>query len=185
MDLCGKPLIQHVVERVQQVAGVQHLVLAVPASDQAAFAGLAPLVWGFPDLADDDVLGRFARVAQQFPAIQTIMRVTGDCPLFSPQIAGQVVEFYRSSGCDYAWNVTPGYTDGTDCEVFSRAALLWANEQATDAADREHVTPWIRRYYHVATLPAPWPLRSPEKISVDTLDDLERVRELMGHVEPV
>jgi spore coat polysaccharide biosynthesis protein SpsF len=190
-DLGGKPLLTHVVNRVCRVRGVDDVVLAVPAGDVSRLAcavaeqyRVEPLfdyvgarIHG-PDVPEDDVLLRFVAVAAMYPQHDTILRATGDCPLFNPCEAERVLALYRSTGCDYAWNVATGYVDGEDCEVFSRKALLEAHWHATDAADREHVTPWIRRNYSIATA-MPLSDRRHLKTSVDTISDLERVRLLM------
>jgi glutamate-1-semialdehyde 2,1-aminomutase len=104
----------------------------------------------------------------------------------NPRIAERVIDLYLFdqceyawNQCEYAWNVAPGYVDGEDVEVFSRTALLWAHRVATKSDDREHVTPWMRRHLRMATL-QPAEDRSGLKTSVDVLEDLERVRELMA-----
>jgi spore coat polysaccharide biosynthesis protein SpsF len=179
-DLGGRPLITHVVDRVRQVRGVDAIVLAVPHRD---FDALWPMVLSGvschgPDVPEDDVLARFVAVAAMYPQCDTIMRVTGDCPLWDPREGERVLALYQSiHGCEYAWNVAPGYVDGEDCEVFSRAALLQAHWHAT-GEDREHVTPWIRKHYPVATA-MPFSDRRHLKTSVDTLEDLERVRQMV------
>ena len=177
-DLGGKPLIRHVVERASAIRGVGEVVLAVPEREVVALCYCSHVVG--PMVAEDDVLGRFAAVRAYYPEADTVMRLTGDCPLLDPRIAEQVLALYRATpGCEYAWNVAPGYIDGTDVEVFSAAALRWAHRCATDPYDREHVGPWIRRHCKVATLLPDAP--STLKTSVDTPDDLERVRTLMSY----
>lgn len=171
MEIGGKPLIQHVVERAVRIRGVDDWVLAVP-SGQVQDLCYCRHVTG-PDVPEVDVLGRFVAVAQMYPHHETIVRITGDCPLLSPTIAEQVLALYRGSRAWYAWNVTPGYVDGEDVEVFAREALMRAGREATKPMDREHVTTWIRRHYAVVTLRPDG--RPSHKTSVDTLDDFKRV----------
>lgn len=176
-DICGHSLIERVFDRVLEVDGVDHVVLAVPEGDGWMHAWATEV----PGVPAGDVLTRFVMVATRYPDHDTIMRVTGDCPLFDPRQAEKVLALYRSTpACEYAWNVADGYTDGEDCEVFSRAALLQAHWHA-QGNDREHVTPWIRRHYVVATLP-PEPRRLVRKTSIDTMADLERVRLMLEGV---
>ena len=173
----GKPLICHVLGRVRQVPSVGRVVLAVPTFsdfEEMRKAGVSAEVWCDTHLDERDVLARYAGCAESVNA-STVLRVTGDCPLWDPAIGEAVIELYRRSDVDYASNITAGYRDGEDAEVFSVAALMRAHREATDPADREHVTPWIRRNCRTATL-QPNEIRSDVKTSVDTAEDLERVR---------
>lgn len=174
-DLGGKPLIAHVLERVRRC--VPTVVLAVPESDLSAFLWVPDVPVYAPGVDPNDVLARFVAVAALYPEHDTIMRVTGDCPLWDPAEGHLALfQYERLGGHHYVWNVTDGYVDGEDVEVFSRAMLLEAHWHAKDPADREHVTPYIRRRYPVATV-MPDVKRS-LKTSVDTPEDLERVRAL-------
>jgi spore coat polysaccharide biosynthesis protein SpsF (cytidylyltransferase family) len=168
-DLCGWRVIDHVIERVQQISGVDHVLVAWP--DACWYAG-----------HENDVLGRFAHVVMQYPDVDTVLRATADCPVLDSSVCERVLELYHGTpNCEYAWtNTRDGeWPDGLDCEVFSRAALMWAHREATDPADREHVTPWLRRHVKVASLPPDPKYRGWPKLSIDTPEDLDRVRAWM------
>lgn len=182
-DIAGKPLIQHVVERVQSMAGLARVVVAVPNRRDASFikpyVGNAS-VFSAEELIDEaDVLGRFALCAAMYDHCDTILRVTADCPLWDPLLGERVLALYLARYVDYASNIAPGYRDGEDVEVFSAWSLLHAHKHATDPSDREHVTPYIRRHFRIATL-QPDEIRSDVKTSVDTPTDLERVRKMVA-----
>ena len=119
-----------------------------------------PLVVAFPppELKENDVLGRFARIARHNPHVDAFVRITADCPLLDPSVVGFSVNTYRSGVHDFVG--TAPDMDGLDCEVFSRSALL-ACDLAAKGRAREHVTSWMRR--NLAPYPiinwAPCPLR--------------------------
>lgn len=161
------------------ILSVDHVIVAVPKGEGMGYTWATEI-----DGPVEDVLGRFARVLERWPEADPIVRVTADCPLLAPDIAQQVLVLYHDTPhCEYAWNVAPGYVDGTDIEVFSRDALLWAQREARDPYDREHVTPWIRRHCKVATL-FPEADYSMHKWSVDDRSDLERVRAIAALLPP-
>ena len=148
-DIGGRPMLAHVVERVRATPGIDEVVIATttrpaddPLVDWASRAGLA-CARG----SEEDVLDRFRTALARHPA-DAIVRVTPDCPLLDPDVAGRVVATWRDAGgaLDYVSNVhPPTFPDGLDTEVISRRALLAAWTEATDPADREHVTPFVWR----------------------------------------
>jgi spore coat polysaccharide biosynthesis protein SpsF (cytidylyltransferase family) len=129
----------------------------------------------------DDVLGRLADSAAGYEG--TVVRVTGDCPLIDPEVVDGVIALLETApGCAYASNVEPrSYPDGLDVEALPSGVLAELAAEATEPADREHVTTMIRRD------PERWPRASLEgsedlaelRWTVDTEEDLEFVRELV------
>ena len=66
-----------------------------------------------------DVLDRFYNAAEHIN-YNTIVRLTGDCPLIDPLLLDNVINFYTNSDYDYVSNTNPPtFPDGLDVEVFS------------------------------------------------------------------
>lgn len=93
--------------------------------------------------SENDVLSRYYDCAKD-NEIDTIVRLTADCPLIDPIIIDNVVDLYLQKEVDYASNTVPPETslwpDGTDVEVFSFNVLKRAYIESTSTEDREHVT---------------------------------------------
>jgi glutamate-1-semialdehyde aminotransferase/spore coat polysaccharide biosynthesis protein SpsF (cytidylyltransferase family) len=150
MDVAGRPLLGRLVERARRITGVEAVVIATterPADraivDFARAHGL-PVHAG----SEDDVLDRVHQAAERF-GISVVVRVTPDCPLLDPAVAGLVLErFLDAQGSlDYACNTQPPtFPDGQDTEVFSAVALARAWREARLPSEREHVTPYIWKH---------------------------------------
>jgi glutamate-1-semialdehyde aminotransferase/spore coat polysaccharide biosynthesis protein SpsF (cytidylyltransferase family) len=133
-----------------------------------------------------DVLSRYAAVAERAKA-DAIVRLTGDCPLHTPDTIDEVVQAFFTSGADYATNTEP-YTrpDGLDVEIFTAGALREANLNALPGPDREHVTPYIRRsptvrrHYH---LHSQGPRGDGLRWTVDEPADLAFVRQVWSRLD--
>jgi glutamate-1-semialdehyde aminotransferase/spore coat polysaccharide biosynthesis protein SpsF (cytidylyltransferase family) len=143
--LAGRPMLAHVLERAAAIPGVDAVCLATSDSpEDTPVARLAESL-GFTVFrgALDDVLDRFHGAALATHALVCV-RITADCPLLDPYVAGAVVALRASTGADYASNVhPPTFPDGLDCEVFTRSALEIAWREAVTPAQREHVTPFL------------------------------------------
>lgn len=129
-----------------------------------------------------DVLSRYVVMLDELES-QFVCRLTADCPLIPPFVISKMITLAVMNGYDYVSNVDEKCrttVDGWDCEVVSRRALEYLDKSAVDADDREHVTTFLRRS------PPKW-LRqgcvinfldmSEKKLSIDTKEDLQRVRE--------
>jgi spore coat polysaccharide biosynthesis protein SpsF len=151
MELAGKPILRHVLERCSDVPGIDVVVCAVPEglmNDAVAEIARSCGVVVFRG-SEHDVLARYIGAARMVGA-DTVLRVTSDCPLIDPDVCGRVLTRLVESGADYASNVAPrSFPHGLDCEAFHVATL---NEAALSplAEDHEHVTPWHRKASHVA-----------------------------------
>lgn len=170
-DLCGKPVLWHVLTRAGQVKADAH-ILAVPYSDASVLEPLADEC-GFGVWAGDehDVLLRYMEAAVSVSA-DIIVRITGDCPLIDPEECNRIGALLLNGRTKYASNVYPRTVPkGYDCEAFTFDFLRTAHEYATDPHDREHVTPWMQRNNQFDSIF--------DNYSVDTPEDLERVRQIM------
>ncbi len=147
--ICGKPLLEHVFDRIQACRLIHEVTLATgddPADRElihlAARNGIASYAG-----SGTDVLDRFYQAACRFDA-EIIVRVTADDPFKDPQVIDQVIQTFLSrEPLDYCSNtIDPTYPEGLDIEVFSFRALAQAWSEAVLASDREHVTPYIWRH---------------------------------------
>lgn len=130
---------------------------------------------------EHDVLARYAIAANVLDP-DFVVRVTGDCPLLPPFVVSKLITLARMNSYDYLSNVDEQHRtalDGADCEVMSRKMLDWLDEKAESTSEREHVTLLARQ------APPDWAKigcvvnhfdHSDLKLSVDTREDLERVR---------
>lgn len=137
---------------------------------------------------EEDVLSRYMILLGKTDA-DYICRVTSDCPLIPHFVISKLITLAVMNRYDYVSNVDERCrtaADGMDCEVISRRAMGYLNENALTPSDREHVTPYLRRN------PPAWFLQgmvinfldlSNQKFSVDTSTDLERVRSEYNLIE--
>lgn len=141
----GKSLIQSHVERVQQSKRVNKHILAIPNSvdDQALADYCQTQSYAYYRGSENNVLERFYQAALEHGANDndTIVRLTGDCPLICPQLIDKVVDSHISdNGKGYTHLNLANWARGLDVEVFSMANLRKAYELAKTADEQEHVT---------------------------------------------
>jgi spore coat polysaccharide biosynthesis protein SpsF len=187
LDLAGRPVLEHVLRRCALVPGVDALVCAVPAEDDSGpLAEIArALGWEIVAGPEHDVLARYAHAARAVDA-DVILRVTSDCPLVDAEVCGEVIAERAGAGAEYAANnLVVGYPHGLDCEVFTRAALETAHRYASDAYDREHVGPWMRRHCSQAGVTGPGGDVTAWRWTLDDSQDLEFFRALFALLPPL
>jgi spore coat polysaccharide biosynthesis protein SpsF len=132
---------------------------------------------------EHDVLSRYYHAARAF-RIDTVIRITGDCPLIDPMVIDRLVGDFLGSGMyDYMSVDSEGnFPRGLDTEIFGFETLEQIHRDARLAYEREHVTPYIyqhRDLFRVLFVEAQGKLRRPGlRLTVDTEDDLLLVREI-------
>lgn len=132
---------------------------------------------------EHDVLERYAIARDQYNP-DYIVRLTGDCPLLQVNTIVFLVNLAINNAYDYISNTEERCRtaiDGADCEVISGRLFDYTAECATRPEDREHVTTFTRRarpeWARMAIAMNHFDL-SGLKLSVDTEQDLKRVREV-------
>lgn len=151
MKVKGVPLLEYQIKRVKNSKLIDEIIVAttiLPQDDQiVAFCKERDIPY-FRG-AENDVLGRYYECAKKWN-VDTVVRLTADCPLSDPKVIDDVIALYNDAHTDYAANTIPPetskYPDGSDVEVFSINALERAYKEAKDAHDREHVTFYFWKY---------------------------------------
>lgn len=108
----------------------------------------------YPDLDESNVLERFRRISKEFPS-KNIIRLTADCPLLTARDIGHALTEFQSCLFPYYCNGR----DGHDVQIFAK----WILDGHT-MTHREHVIADFNT--------------KPTGLSVNTKEDLERVRGL-------
>lgn len=190
LDIAGKPLLQHVIERLSRAERIHEIVVAT--TDAPIDSPLFEMArqWGVSAIAGDraDVLARYLAAARATGA-DVIVRVTGDCCLIDPVLSDDVVAAYFDSNAEYASNwLNRRFPRGADTEAFSRESFERVALHATEPYEREHATPYY--YYHpeefrMVSIEAEGEMAWPDlRLCVDTEDDLRLIREVFDRLGP-
>lgn len=154
--------------------------LLVPRGDALikSFVRRIPIIEG----SESDVLSRYVTASREFDA-DFCVRITSDCPLIPPFVITKILKLAVINSYDYISNVDPNFRtalDGSDCECMSGRMMEWLDRETEQGVEREHVTLACR------TRPPEWARnagvigffdQSDIKLSVDTEEELDRVRE--------
>lgn len=192
-DLCGQPVLAHVVERATAIPGVDGVVVATSDLDRDdVIVDMARAQgWAWARGSESDVLDRYYRVATEHGA-DHVVRVTADCPLLDYSQAGEVVHRHSLDGNDYTHNLTvwgSGMPLGTGVEILTFRALERSWREGDQPHHREHVDEYIGDHpelFRIGLVEAPSPLRRPSyRLTLDTEEDLALLREIFSslHVD--
>src|SRR3989344_470768 len=146
----GKAMLEHMAERVKRAKTIDKIVIATTVwPEDKEIADLAKkLGLNWYRGSENDLLDRYYQTAKKFD-IDTIVRISSDCPLVDPAIIDKAVRFYlkNEKNCDYISNTDPAtYPDGMDIEIFSFKALEETWQKAELLSEREHMTQYIRNH---------------------------------------
>ena len=144
-DIDGKTMLSRVVERTKRAQLLREVVVAttVNPEDQVIVEECQRLDVAVYRGKENDVLDRYYQAACVYRS-DTVVRITSDCPLIDPAVVDKVIGAFLVEAADYASNfIKRTYPLGLDTEVMSLSALARAWEEATEAYERVHVTPYI------------------------------------------
>ena len=186
-QLAGKSVLERVLERCAQIPFVDTVICAFPAADESIpiYQLCNSLGVACASGSEDDVLARYYDAATMY-GVDTIVRVTGDCPFLDPIVAGEVLALLKAENLDYCSNVYPKrtYPKGFDVEVFTYDCLEAAHLMSKAPHYREHVTIWMQKRRGVRRANVVQKTnRSGLNFCVDYPDDIERLEKLLAKAE--
>lgn len=182
--LNGSTVLDHLISRVR-LSGLP-FAFVIPTGDDLGPALRSRGVEAFEG-SEEDVLGRYLAAMNHYQ-LPWCIRVTGDCPLISPQDLYFMACVCTTAGVDFGTNAMTAPTDGMEIEFVSRRMMekmdsIYVKEMSPA---REHVTFWAvklrgqwEREFRYYDAPIQYGWQAAPKLSVDTPEDLERVDLIM------
>ena len=140
LSLVGKPVMQHVYERVLHCQNIDRIIVATTTEKNddcifSLFDGLGvPVFRG----SEADPLDRYYQAASHY-GVQHVVRIMADCPLVDPEVVDEVIEMYFGGGYDFCY-LGGEFPTGVDVTVFSYSALEKCWNEARRQSEREHIT---------------------------------------------
>lgn len=190
MEIGGKPLIWYVVKRLEQIKGVDQIVILTSRrkiddvlvqwcknNGISVFRG-----------SEENVLERYFEAAQHYGA-DCIIRATGDNPFVDFASAGSLVKKHLEKKADYSSNkseVGSTLPDGLGIEIFSYEALKVSLDKSSEPHHFEHVNEYILenkklfRLYEDQTAGGEKDY-SGVRLTVDTEEDFKKANYIITH----
>lgn len=148
--LMGRPMIQHIIERVQNGSSVKKTVVltSVNQSDDALQRFCEKQGIEVFRGSEENVLERYYLAAKKYKP-EVICRITGDCPVIDSQVLEAMAEKFKTLPTDHGEihylsnTLERTFPRGLDAEFFSMKCLEETYRQAHLPHQLEHVTPYI------------------------------------------
>jgi spore coat polysaccharide biosynthesis protein SpsF (cytidylyltransferase family) len=187
MPLAGKSVLERVIERAKLIPFVDVVICAFPAADESIpiYQLCNSLGIACVSGSEYDVLSRYYDAAQMY-GLDTIVRITSDCPFFDPIVAGEVLALLKAENLDYCSNVFPKrtYPKGFDVEAFTYDCLEAAHIKAKAPHYREHTTIWMQKTRGIRRANVQQKVdRSGLNLCVDFPGDVERLEKMLAKAE--
>ena len=192
MDIGGRPLLGHVIDRVRRVRDRASrgfpVVVATsdhrkddPVADFARAEGVAVFRG-----AAEDVAKRCVDCAEAF-GFDDLARISGDSPFIDAHLMALMIAERQRRGVDIATNVLPrSCPAGNAMEIVTTEAMRRVLSRTQDPEDREHVTRYIYGHPEEFTI---WSHHEPPeafagvRVVVDAPEDLERARWIVSRLD--
>lgn len=178
-DLCGKPALQRMIERVQKSKYVDEVMVITSieknnlpilrlCSDIGIRVGIG---------SEDDVLDRYYQTAKLIEP-EYVIRLTADCPCFDAELLDLAIKSLEED-TDYCGMISESFADGLDLEIIKFSALKRAWNEAVHTFEREHVTQYIVRHpelFKIQNFESPIGCFGNYRWTVDEPEDYEVVK---------
>ena len=183
-DLCGKPALQRMIERVRRSKIVDEVIVVtsieknnLPILRLCADLGIRVGVG-----AEDDVLDRFYQTAKLLRP-DYVIRLTADCPCFDAELLDAAILGMHEC-TDYCGMTSESFADGLDLEIMKFSVLERAWKEAVHSFEREHVTQYIIRHpelFEQMDFKSPIGYFGDHRWTVDEPEDFELVTRIYEH----
>jgi len=189
LKAAGKPMLEHLVNRLRLVHSIDQIVLAttVNTTDDVLVEFAKRVGIRCYRGSEEDVMARVIGAAESANA-DVVVELTGDNPLIDPQIIEQSIRIFNANLPDYLSNShIHSYPVGMDTQVIRLKALKRSAGMTKSALDHEHVTLHIRNHPEIFShlhLLAPPEIHWPELgLTLDEPKDYELLKKIIEYFE--
>lgn len=186
LEANGKPMLQHLIERLKRVSCLDDIVIATPDNsaddilEQLAIKNNVGIYRG----SELDVMDRVLKAAEAYSA-DIICEVSGDCPIIDPVLIEHLIQTFLNNNVSYIYNGAYGLPGGMAAQIFYYQTLKYSSELTQAPLDREHVTLHIRNNPELFSqfyLVAPKDLDYPDlMLLLDEEDDYKLLKKVIEH----
>jgi spore coat polysaccharide biosynthesis protein SpsF len=184
----GKTILHHVIERIQQSKLVDEIIVATTLLERDDIIVNEMKNCGVKCFrgSEEDVLSRYYYAAKE-SNVDTIVRITSDCPLVDPNVIDEIIAFCLDRKYDLVTNAGTDLTQrtyprGLDIEVFSIEILEDAFKNGKENYHREHVTPFIYEHSNNIHYFKSVVDYSKHRWTLDTEEDLKLISEIYNRL---
>lgn len=184
-NLCGKPIIYWVIQRLKMAKGISELIIAIPNNHQnKSLEDYLKKLEVEIILGDEtDVASRFIQAIKKYN-LSDVIRVCADNPLVDYRFIDALIEFYLDNKLDYAFNHIPAHginlIDGLGAEIFQSSEFISAYKNFNNPLMFEHVTPSFFKQSSIKNIAyKDWMLGN-KKLDIDYPHDLEKLSRLIS-----
>ncbi len=193
LELCGKPLLEHIFDRMKLSKKIDRLILATsdtPTDDVLEDLAAKNNIDCFRG-SEDDVLDRFVQAMKKYNP-EHVVRICADNPLIDPAEVDKIIEHHIKADADYSFNHIPcmnnEYPDGIGADVFRAKVLETVHQVTAEPRHREHIDEYIWDHldkFKVETLKADDSIARPDiRLDVDTQADFDFIRSIFDESYP-
>ncbi len=197
MELLGKPMLQHVIERAKRAKRLDEVVVAMPGADEdeplRAVCRETVIWWTegrLMRIGDANLAKRYFSCADRCKA-DLVVRICADNPCIEPEAIDLLIEHgnlgvdnalvtnagdYRVAGKDFGW------PDGIGAELYTMKMLEFLNFEVSKPELREHPHKYYHNTHNVIVPPCPKAWHWPNlRLDVNTLEDFEYIKKIYEH----
>jgi len=143
---CGKPLLEHLINRVKNVKKINKIILATTLNPEddilIKFAKKNKILYYRG--SEQNVKKRVLDAATKYK-VKNIVGITSDCPIIDINLIYQVINTFEIHKVDFVSNCDfRSYPDGMDVAVYKYQALKKSYNLTKSTYYREHVTLFIK-----------------------------------------
>jgi spore coat polysaccharide biosynthesis protein SpsF len=181
MKICGKPMLQHIIERVNSVINLQSIAVLTSSEieDDVIFEFCKRIGIKCFRGSKDNVLDRFYKAALEYNPY-TMIRICGDNPLISPDIIKAIDMELRKNEHDFITGSS--LPIGCSAEGFTFNTLEFIYNHAHRDHHREHIVTFIEEHkteFKIKVLKSMLPLNQKNlRFTVDTKEDFLFISEI-------